>query len=233
MLRDVSERHRAHQRLVRLDEQRCWLLGRLVTSQDHDRRQLAISLRSVVPKLGTASSDLDRLRTDLDRPDQVELIDGLGATITDSLGRLRQLAFELHPPPLERVGLAAALHQYARSVGELAGFRVRVEDHLTRKLPVELQEIAYRIVQEALANVRAHAHAQRVTIWLEDADDDGMRVRISDDGAGFLPGIDGAQPDPDHLGLVSMREQAAMAGGWCRVSSAPGMGTTVELWLPA
>jgi signal transduction histidine kinase len=233
MLRDVTERHRAHQRLVRLDEQRRWLLGRLVTSQDQDRRQLAISLRSVVPKLGTASSNLERLRTDLDRPDQVELLDGLGATITDSLGRLRQLAFELHPPPLDQVGLAAALHQYARSVGELAGFRVHVEDHLTRKLPVELQEIAYRIAQEALANVRAHARAQRVTIWLEDADDEGVRLRVSDDGAGFLPGIGHAQPDPDHLGLVSMREQAAMAGGWCRVSSAPRMGTTVELWLPA
>jgi signal transduction histidine kinase len=232
MLRDVTERHRAHQRLVRLDQQRRWLLGRLVTSQDQDRRQLAISLRSVVPRLGTASSNLDRLRTDLDRPDQVELLNGLGATITDSLGRLRQLAFELHPPPLERVGLAAALHQYARSVGELAGFRVRVEDHLTRRLPVHLQEIAYRIAQEALANVRAHAGAQRVTIWLEDTDDDGMRLRISDDGAGFLPGIGHAQPDPDHLGLVSMREQAVMAGGWCRVASAPGMGTTVELWLP-
>jgi signal transduction histidine kinase len=81
--------------------------------------------------------------------------------------------------------------------------------------------------------VRAHAGAQRVTIWLEDADDGGMRLRISDDGAGFLPGIGHAQPDPDHLGLVSMREQAAMAGGWCRVASAPGMGTTVELWLSA
>jgi PAS domain S-box-containing protein len=136
MLRDVTERHRAHQRLVRLDEQRRWLLGRLVTSQDQERRQLAISLRRVVPRLGTASSELDRLRTDLDRPDQVELLDGLGAT-------------------------------------------------------------------------------------------------ISDDGAGFLPGTGRAQPDPDHLCLVSMREQAAMAGGWCRVASAPGMGTTVELWLPA
>jgi PAS domain S-box-containing protein len=79
LLRDVTERHHAYQRLVRLDEQRRWLLGRLVTSQDQDRRQLAISLRRVVPKLGTASSNLDRLRTDLDRPDQVELLDGLGA----------------------------------------------------------------------------------------------------------------------------------------------------------
>lgn len=96
----------------------------------------------------------------------------------------------------------------------------------------QLQEIAYRIAQEALANVRAHARAQRVTIWLEDDEDDGMRPRISDDGGGFLPGIGRTQPGPDHLGLVSMREQAAMAGGWCRVASAPRMGTTVELWLP-
>jgi signal transduction histidine kinase len=56
-------------------------------------------------------------------------------------------------------------------------------------------------------------------------------ARVSDDGVGFLPGLVGRRP-AGHLGLISMREQAAMAGGWCRVASAPGMGTTVELWLP-
>jgi signal transduction histidine kinase len=202
-----------------------WTLTRL--SRRYWRQSLLLIVTVLLPFLANILHNLN-----VGPFGRVELLDGLGATITDSLGRLRQLAFELHPPPLDRVGLAAALHQYARSVGELAGFRVRVEDHLTRKLPVELQEIAYRIAQEALANVRAHAGAKRVTIWLEDADDDGMRLRISDDGAGFLPGIGPAQPDPDHLSLVSMREQAVMAGGWCRVASAPGMGT-VELWLPA
>jgi signal transduction histidine kinase len=214
MLRDVTERRQAHQRLVRLDEQRRWLLGRLVTNQDQERRRLGVSLRRIMPKLGGVTSGLDRLRADLDRPDQAELLDGLSGTITESLGRLRQLAFELDPPPLDKVGLATALDQYARSVGRVAGFRVHVEDHLTGRLAVELQEIAYRIAQEALANVRAHARAQRVTIWLEDDEDDGMRLRISDDGGGFLPGIGRTLPGPDHLGLVSMREQAAMAGGW-------------------
>jgi signal transduction histidine kinase len=186
-----------------------------------------------VPELHAATSGLGRLRTDLDRPDRVELLDGLRATITESLGRLRQLVFELRPPPLDKTGLAAALDQYGRSLGELAGFRVHLEDHLSGELSAELQEIAYRVAQEALVNAAAHAKAQRVTIWLEDAEDGGARMRISDDGVGFLPGIGDAQPDPDHLGLVSMREQAAIAGGWCRVASAPGMGTTVELWLPA
>jgi signal transduction histidine kinase len=232
VLRDVTDRHDAHERLVALDEQRRWLLGRLVGSQDQERRQLASSLRRVVPNLRSAAASLDRLAAGLDRPDQVELLERLRAAITESLGRLRQLAFELHPPRLDKVGLATALDQYAGSVGGLAGLRIHVEDHLAREFPAELQEIAYRIAQEALANIDAHARAQRVMIWLEDAEEGGMRMRISDDGAGFLPGI-GAQPDRDHLGLVSMREQAEMAGGWCGVTSVPGMGTTVELWLPA
>jgi PAS domain S-box-containing protein len=232
VLRDVTERHKAHGRLVRMDEQRRWLLRRLVATQEQERRQLAVGLRhDVEAKLRSASSDVDRLRVDLDRSDQLELLDRLRATITDSLGRLRQLAFELRPPLLDEVGLGAALEQYARRAGELAGFRVHVEDHLDGMLPVELQVIAYRIAQEALANVHAHAGAQRVAVWLESADD-GMRMRVTDDGVGFLPGIADTGPGPSQLGLVSMREQAAIAGGTCQVVSAPGMGTTVEVWLP-
>jgi nitrate/nitrite-specific signal transduction histidine kinase len=57
------------------------------------------------------------------------------------------------------------------------------------------------------------------------------RSRVSDDGVGFLPGLADRRP-AGHLGLISMREQAAMAGGWSRIASAPGMGTTVEVWVP-
>jgi PAS domain S-box-containing protein len=232
VLRDVTERHKAHGRLVRMDEQRRWLLRRLVATQEQERRQLAVGLRhDVEARLRTATSDVDRLRVDLDRSDQVELLNRLRATIADSVGRLRQLAFELRPPLLDEVGLGAALEQYTKRAGELAGFRVHVEDHLDGGLPVELQVIAYRIAQEALANVHAHAGAQRVAVWLENADD-GMRMRVTDDGVGFLPGIADTGPGPSQLGLVSMREQAAIAGGTCQVVSAPGMGTTVELWLP-
>jgi signal transduction histidine kinase len=90
--------------------------------------------------------------------------------------------------------------------------------------------VAYRIVQEALANVRAHARASRVAVRLEEVDG-GVLARVSDDGTGFLPGLVERRP-AGHLGLISMREQATMAGGWWRIASAPGMGTTVELWLP-
>jgi len=106
----------------------------------------------------------------------------------------------------------------------------QVSDESAGELPDELRVVAYRIVQEALANVRAHAKASRVAVRLEEVDG-GLLARVSDDGIGFLPGLVERRP-AGHLGLISMREQATMAGGWCRVASAPGMGTTVEVWIP-
>jgi signal transduction histidine kinase len=77
----------------------------------------------------------------------------------------RRSLLELYPPRLDQVGLASAVEHYARETGEQAGFSVHVEDHLDGRVPVELQVIAYRIIQEALANVRAHANAHHVAIW--------------------------------------------------------------------
>jgi signal transduction histidine kinase len=176
------------------------------------------------------SLQLQALGGRLRDPRSTEPLARLAATATESVGRLRQLVFELRPPLLDEVGLAAALGQYATRAGELAGFVAQVTDESAGELPDELRVVAYRIVQEALANVRAHAKASRVAVRLEEADG-GLLVRVSDDGVGFLPGLADRRP-AGHLGLISMREQATMAGGWCRIASAPGMGTTVEVWVP-
>ena len=56
-------------------------------------------------------------------------------------------------------------------------------------------------------------------------------MRITDDGRGFEPD-DARRPTPGHLGLSAMRERTEALGGWCSIDSAPGRGTTVELWVP-
>jgi signal transduction histidine kinase len=232
VLRDVTERHRTQRHLRRLDEQRRFLLERLVTSQEEERRQLASDIHDdAIQAMVAVTLELQVLGGRLRDPATNQLLERLKTNATDSVGRLRQLVFELHPPMLDQLGLAAALEQYARRASELAGFSVQVSNEVKVELPAEVRVLAYRIVQEALANVRAHAKAGRVAIRLEEADG-GVLVRVSDDGIGFLPGEVERQQRRGHLGLVSMREQAAMAGGWCRVSSAPGKGATVELWLP-
>jgi signal transduction histidine kinase len=90
--------------------------------------------------------------------------------------------------------------------------------------------ILFRMAQEALANVRKHAKASRVDVVLGEQDG-GYLVRIADDGVGFSTTKAG-ESVRGHLGLSSMRERAGMAGGWCRLHSLPGQGTTVELWVP-
>jgi signal transduction histidine kinase len=90
--------------------------------------------------------------------------------------------------------------------------------------------IVYRIIQEALANVRKHARARRVAAHLESSDG-GYRVRVSDDGRGFSA-EQLARAIPGNFGLTSMRERAEMAGGWWRVGGRPGGGTEVEFWVP-
>jgi PAS domain S-box-containing protein len=231
VLRDVTEHHRTLRSLRQLDEQRRSLLERVVTSQEQERRQVAGDIHDdAIQAMVAVSLQLQALGGRLRDPRSTELLSRLAATATESVGRLRQLVFELRPPLLDEVGLAAAIGQYASRGGELAGFVAQVTDESAGELPDELRVVAYRIVQEALANVRAHAKASRVAVRLEEAEG-GLLVRVSDDGVGFLPGLVERRP-AGHLGLISMREQATMAGGWSRIASAPGMGTTVEVWIP-
>ena len=105
-----------------------------------------------------------------------------------------------------------------------------LEQQLQEEPEAELRVLLYRVAQEALTNIRKHAHARRVNVILAEHDG-GFLIRITDDGVGFTaPGT--LQSGRGHLGLSTMRERAEMAGGWCRLLSLPGAGTTVEIWVP-
>ncbi len=118
-------------------------------------------------------------------------------------------------------------------VREEGGPAGAVDDRLVREPEPEARTVAYRVIQEAVANVRKHAGASRIEVSLRE-EAGGFRVRVRDDGRGFCPreALRGAGA-LEHLGLSTMRERAETAGGWFRVESAPGRGTTVEFWLPS
>ena len=142
---------------------------------------------------------------------------------------LRRLLFDLSPPALERDGLAAALRECVAQHSDEFECRVEVTDLLPFEVPGHIRTTAFQVIREALANVRKHSRAGRVQVVLE-ARDRGLNASIHDDGQGFDPPPDAWQPG--HLGLVSMRDRAELAGGRLDIRSAPDEGTTVELWLP-
>jgi protein-histidine pros-kinase len=88
--------------------------------------------------------------------------------------------------------------------------------------------VVYRIVQEALGNVRKHAGASNVRLRMAPGEG-GVDVRIEDDGCGASPAT---QHEPGHLGVVGMGARAEMSGGRLRVRSVPGHGTIIEFWIP-
>ncbi len=236
--RDVTERREAEDELWRTvetlrktDEQRRKLLSLLASAEQKERKQLAEDLHDdSIQVLTAAVLRLQVVRRHLagDAERQAEL-DELEATLRHALERLRHVSFELRPPALDLEGLVPAIRVYLEKLREEHGVRFDLVDRIDVDPPLETRITAYRIAQEALANVRKHADAHRVHVLAEHYDG-GVRVRIQDDGCGFDRSA--GTTVPGHLGLVAMRERAELAGGWWKLRSAPGAGTTVEFWLP-
>ncbi len=145
------------------------------------------------------------------------------------IGELRRIVAALSPAVLERLGLEAAIRHLAarfRQAGK-AGIRMRIAP--LAALPMETQEVVYRVAQEALQNVAKHARARTVNLSLRSTDK-FVRLRISDNGAGFDPEAAGRQARC--FGLAGMRQRAELLGGRLMVRSAPGKGAAVVLELP-
>jgi signal transduction histidine kinase len=142
-------------------------------------------------------------------------------------GEARQLILQLRPTTLEQHGLGAALAEYVRATGSKEGWAMIAQIDPEIRLPGGEGENLFRVAQESLNNISKHAGAQ--TVWVAlDRMQDGVSLRIRDDGAGFdmKAGV-----RPTAVGLVGMQERVAAMGGSLRVSSAPGEGTEIEVLL--
>jgi signal transduction histidine kinase len=111
-----------------------------------------------------------------------------------------------------------------------SGIRVELQLSALPELPGDVELQLLRIIQEALANVRKHAAAEKVSLRL-DSDDGRLRITLQDDGAGFDPDSPGRSRVP-RFGLATMRERAGAIGAHLELTSAVGSGTRVEIRFP-
>jgi signal transduction histidine kinase len=176
-----------------------------------------------------ASLRLQQLRLRLRDCAALQTLDEVEEALSVSLHKLRLLSFGLRPPGLEHGGLGAALRVSLEQMHADTGIAYRLDDKGSVLVPSSTALLIYRIVREALVNVRKHARADTVTVELHEVED-GCLIRVVDDGVGYDPAdVEGRAC---HLGLVLMGERALLTGGWCRIESSPGAGTTVEFWVP-
>ncbi|MEX0755297.1 MAG: PAS domain-containing protein [Actinomycetota bacterium] len=241
VMQDITERKRNEDKLRRSLEilrrtmdQRRELMHRVEEAQEQERRRIAADIHDdPIQVMSAADMRVQALLEQVGGVDEGQVrtaLEEVHEAVAQSIERLRHLLFELRPPSLDKQGLAAALEIYLDYVGREAGFASAVRSSLEGEPPSDAASILFRIAQEAVANVRKHARATTVAVRLEPQDD-GVLLRITDDGIGFDPTAL-EDPAPGHLGMSAMPERAELAGGWCRVESTPGTGTTVECWIP-
>jgi two-component system NarL family sensor kinase len=166
------------------------------------------------------------------RPDQArERLGRALAMARENLEEARRSVLDLRTSSqLEGKPLAEALAGLARSFTSDTGVPVRLQAVHTERLPLRMESELFRIAQEALTNVRKHAHAHEVELALRRR---GSTISLSvrDDGNGFSHGVRSAGPECH--GLVGMRERAKLLGGRLEISSASGKGTRVTARVPA
>ena len=142
---------------------------------------------------------------------------------------LENLVAELRPPVLEE-GLAAGLRTVVKTIEGVAT-RYDVLGHVVQ-LPISLELAIYRIATEALGNALAHAQAERVEVVLSYHRERIVLI-VRDDGEGFDVAATEARLGKTHtMGLISMRERAAIRGGSFEIRSMIGAGTEVRATFP-
>ena len=202
---------------------------RVVEAQELERARLARELHDETGQaltsilLGLKSLD-DRATAD----DERAAVSELRELVVSTLQNVRKLAVELRPATLDDFGLVPALERLRDVVEEQGGISVDIESNLAdARLPSEVETALYRIVQEAFTNVLKHASASRVSVRL-DRRADTVTLVVHDDGRGFDP----ATARQGSLGLVGMRERAALLGGHLTVESSEDAGTMVKAKVP-
>lgn len=151
-----------------------------------------------------------------------------------AIAEMRRLIADLRPTTLDELGLGASLEALAErlALGRVIDVEMNVDldfhsGRTPQRLVPEIEDTAYRLVQEALNNAARHSGTDRARVEVIESGET-LRICVSDEGCGFDPRL-----RTEGFGLIGMRERVALAGGTLELQSSPGNGTSILALLPA
>ncbi|MDX6522792.1 MAG: hypothetical protein QOI17_305 [Gaiellales bacterium] len=233
-IRDITERLRAEARAEEELHRRA-IVAAILEAEAAERARIASSLHDDTVQVMTASLVmLDRVAEAVrgyGDADVQALIDGTRKVVEGATERTRHLTFELRPAVLHESGISSALEEIVQQAGEAIGAEVSVSAPAER-FDWTVEELVYRTVQEAVANIRKHSQARHITVTVERLDD-GLKGVVADDGCGFdVATATDSSSQVLHMGMNTMIERVRMAGGSILVDSGPERGSRVSFHLP-
>lgn len=212
------------------------LLEKALLTQENERKTVAIEIhdsigQQIVSILYRAQA-FDHLFSESKFEEARAEGNEIKVVLERTIKELRRILAGLHPHALDELGLVSALQQeverFSQETDTICHFQVE-------GTPIELtssQEAAtYRVVQEALTNIRKHANATEANVQLR-FEPGTVSVRVSDNGKGFKLDQTNNEVLVGHLGLLGMKERAEMLGGNLSITSKPRLGTSIVLTFP-
>lgn len=221
----------------RAEEQIQTLTREIMRVQESERQRIARDLHDSV------AQDLSSLRISCETffddageaaPIVKKKITEISRVLHGSINAVRDIAYELRPPCLDELGLPITLFRYCEDFTTRAGIHV---DFFSAgleqfRMDAESEINLYRLVQEALNNIRKHSQATRATIRLV-ASYPYVILRIDDNGVGFEMDLQNQINQKNkRMGLRSMEERVNLLGGRMSVKSSPGSGTRFFIEVP-
>ena len=210
------------------------LAGRLIDAQEQERTRIARDLHDdLSQQLAGLGIVLSGLRRKVGKPELQHEVDHTFTTLQDRTSALaeaiRNLSHQLHPSVLQHAGLVATLRRHCAEVEAHHNLSVtfRAVGDLDALGP-DVSLCLFRVTQEALTNAVRHARAHTIDVQLA-ATSEGVELRISDDGVGFVASERGRSG----LGLRSIDERVRLTHGIVSVDSSPGQGTHLRVRIPA
>jgi PAS domain S-box-containing protein len=232
--RDVTERVEAQRRLRESQEQMRRLAARIQTAREEERATIARELHDELGQTLTAIKlELGRttgaLKDNRVTPIVIDRLQSLIGLVEIGIETVKRITTSLRPPTLDHFGLPAAVRWEAMMFRSRTGLRchVRADKEITALNP-EQQTALFRILQEALTNVVRHAQASAVHVTLAEQRGE-FELRIRDNGRGVT---DAQLADPRAIGLLGMRERAALVGGTFLIAGRRGKGTSITVRVP-
>jgi len=226
---NITERKRAEDELQRLS-------GRLLQSQDEERRRIARDLHdSTGQDLVALATMLGQLRVSIPAGEQKSrrLLSECSHLADRCLGEVRTLSYVLHPPVLDDAGLVDAIRDYVKGFTKRSGIQVKLElSSLLGRMPRDVELALFRVVQESLTNIHRHSGSRQAKIRIDR--NSNLTLEISDPGEGASIGAPGGQEERRPgvgVGIHSMQERVKLIGGRLEVDFTSD-GTTVRVTLP-
>jgi len=211
------------------------LAAKVIKAQEEERRRVARDIHDgpaqTLANIVIQTEICERL-LERDLNEAKKELSELKHIVRSSLQELRKIIFNLRPSSLDDLGLQAVTKRFCEEFQDDTG--IKTDFYFfgdTRRLNSEIEVTLFRVIQEALTNVRKHSRAKNCIVKLEYGNEK-INLVVADDGIGFVACKRNGKSDERHFGIMTIKERISLINGSINVESTPGMGTKIYVSVP-